>query len=262
MARKWTSAAARRICEFAGKPTVESAVREVARRLLEGQDPPPTNLDTVFPRVDVRRCFPDPELAIAGELRRVEDGFEIAYNESEPAVRRRFTIAHEIGHAVIERTGPRCPRHGRELERICDLIASELLMPSDVLKDHVRLPVDLAGMSRIASRFDVSLTAVAIRSSAEFGVIVAQVEGDELAWCSVSPRWELTAARSQIARLVADVGEEPTGIRRVTLKRRIGTRGMVMEWRRTGADRKLFVLRESGDADSNLPESLPAQISQ
>src|SRR5262245_47891650 len=122
---RWGSAAARRIIEFAGKAsTVEEAVRVVASRFLRNIACPPTDLETLKDRLNIKKIEPVTGLPIAGELRPHGDGFAVVYSASMPEGRKRFTIAHEFGHAVLEQTGPNCPRYGVELERICDMLAS------------------------------------------------------------------------------------------------------------------------------------------
>ena len=56
----------------------------------------------------------------------------VVYSTHLGGARRRFTIAHELAHAVFEKSGPNCPRSGKELERLCDMLAAEFLMPREV----------------------------------------------------------------------------------------------------------------------------------
>ena len=131
--RRWTSAAARRIVtESRSATTVEEAVYVVASRLLEGVPCPPTDLDVLKERVNVTAVEPMARFPMSGELRKGANGLVIVYSSSLSPGRRRFTIAHELGHAVFEGTGPNCPRFGRELEEICNLLAAEFLMPREL----------------------------------------------------------------------------------------------------------------------------------
>ena len=36
------------------------------------------------------------------------------------------------GPRLFRNYGPNCPRFGEELERICDMLATEILMPKDI----------------------------------------------------------------------------------------------------------------------------------
>lgn len=68
--RRWNSAAARRIIELAGSVRrVEEAVRAVAARLLRDVVCPPTDLEALKDRLNVRRIEPIEGLPIPGELR-------------------------------------------------------------------------------------------------------------------------------------------------------------------------------------------------
>jgi hypothetical protein len=118
--RKWKSAAARRLLALAPADTIPDAVHVVVSRLLEGVHCPPTNLEELGLRLNVRRIRYE-NLPVAGALVRVDDGFEILCSSAAANGRQQFTIAHEIAHAIFESTGPRCPQAGGELERLCDI---------------------------------------------------------------------------------------------------------------------------------------------
>ena len=88
---RWNSAAARRIVEFAGSvSTVEDAVRVVASRFFRDVACPPTDLEALKDRLNVRRIEPIQGLPIAGELRPDGDGLAVVYSASMPEGRRRF----------------------------------------------------------------------------------------------------------------------------------------------------------------------------
>jgi len=81
--------------------------------------------------------------------------------------RRRFTIAHEIGHFVLhpERCRPErggaVNEAGRMEEREADAFAAELLMPEHLVREAVREQgLDVA---RLADRFEVSRKAMQTR---------------------------------------------------------------------------------------------------
>jgi hypothetical protein len=174
---RWTSAAARRIVAAAGgEQTVERAVVEVVDRLRAGTEGPPTDLRAICGRLGVKSCRPE-SLPVAGELRRDGTGLMIAYSPGLQAGRRRFTIAHELGHAFFEHTGRNCPRRGEELERICDLFAVELLMPAGLAKNTIE-GNDPSCVFAIANRFDVSMSAAMYRFTELSGIHSALDMGD------------------------------------------------------------------------------------
>lgn len=99
----------------------------------------------------------------------------IFYNGKASPERRRFTIAHELGHFVLHR-GQRqsfnCDKESvysgidtiRAIEREADDFASNLLMPGDLLRDWIsNQRIDLRILSGIAKRFQVSFEALCIR---------------------------------------------------------------------------------------------------
>jgi hypothetical protein len=178
----WKSAAPRRLLQLAGNPSsVEEAVQIVANRLLEAVPCPPTDLETIYPRVNVIGCH-SAEISGSGELRRDVDGLKIVYSPNLSLSRRRFTIAHEIGHAVFETTGPRCPRSGDEVERLCDMIATELLMPRARFLETVDRDISLDKIMAVARLFQTSITATAIRFAELLNVSTFEVENAQISW--------------------------------------------------------------------------------
>lgn len=197
--KRWRSAAGRRICQLTGQQSVEDAVVEIARRLTDGLEHAPIELSRIFPRVRIRACRPDPELMVSGELRKLESGdFEIVIASEQPPVRQRFTIGHEIAHAVFEHTGARCPRRGRELERICDMIASEILTPKRLFREAAQSVINLAEVQRLAETFGVSVTSAAIRCSDVFGTLVSQVEDGDIRWLRGRTKYQVRSLRPQL----------------------------------------------------------------
>lgn len=92
----------------------------------------------------------------------------IAYASSEPLVRQRFTIAHELGHFVL--------KHGSRFrdptlnfnssnydpkEAAANRFAAELLMPSALLERQ--LLAGVGDVAELARRFGVSEVAMKIR---------------------------------------------------------------------------------------------------
>lgn len=73
----------------------------------------------------------------AGSIRREEDGFKIAINFNDPIPRQRFTVAHEIGHAVLARESqlPVYQVVGAPIERFLDEFASQILLPDELIEN-------------------------------------------------------------------------------------------------------------------------------
>jgi Zn-dependent peptidase ImmA (M78 family) len=94
----------------------------------------------------------------------------IAYNVNDALVRRRFTVAHELGHFLLgHRDVPRDypdsfgSRNFSPIEVQANQFAAELLMPADVVRDMA-----LSGYSsldQLADVFSVSKVAMGHRLS-------------------------------------------------------------------------------------------------
>jgi len=96
----------------------------------------------------------------------------ITVNERSPPRRRRFSIAHELGHwchdrgkHLVCRVEEMRPRDQLSPERIADGYAADLLMPRYLFKPAARVypKLNFKTVSELASAFDASITATAIR---------------------------------------------------------------------------------------------------
>jgi Zn-dependent peptidase ImmA (M78 family) len=135
---------------------------------------PPVNLEQIisnWPNLFVV----EEELDGAGYLLPIgELGAEILINKADIEERRRFTLAHELGHWVLGLTLKRKighfsqPKnvHRIEIERWCDAFATNLLMPQSMVVASVPGSDPLLAINLIASaaaRFKVSEEAFFIR---------------------------------------------------------------------------------------------------
>lgn len=210
----WTSAAARRIVEAAGDGlSVEEAVARVCTGLRRGVAESPTNLDQIASRLGVASVKSE-SLPVTGELRKTDRGLEITYASGLPVGRRRFTIAHELGHAYFESLGRSAPRRGKELERICDMVAVELLMPADViLRDFPQ--VSPLSIFDITMRFRVSFSAAMYRMSYLWGIHVAMDTGSS----RIATLGALRSGDSAVWSTVNEARTDGTSESMVTLSR-------------------------------------------
>ena len=159
----WKSAAARHLLKLADNPaSVEQAIEILANRYLAGLSYPPTDLKAISDRLNIKE-FRKEEFLGSGELRRDRKGLVIVYSPYLSLERRRFTIAHEMAHALFETSGPRFPRYGRELERLCDMFATEILMPKEAFLKAVGPEVSLNKVFELADIFQTSLSTTTIR---------------------------------------------------------------------------------------------------
>jgi IrrE N-terminal-like domain len=241
----WKSAAARRLLKMAGNPaTVEEAVTIVADRLLEGVPCPPTDLESIALRLNITG-FRAEDVPFSGELRPDGAGFTVIYSSALSPGRRRFTVAHEMAHALFETSGRNCPRVGRELERLCDKIAAELLMPRMVFLQCVGPAVSVGGVFELARLFGLSLSATAIRCAELKGVTVFEVEGDAVTWGhGIIKRGSIRALEYVFRHALLRALPLERGSTLVYLSNRVWTGEWQLEWARLGQGRRtLFLLQ-------------------
>ena len=107
------------------------------------------------------------------ELHPAENGrMVIRYNPDKPKTRRNFSIAHEIVHTFFPGYQDVChARHQsdtfdpeNEVEFLCDLGASEIVMPTPEFDLDVKsMGVSLKSLRKLSKLYEVSLEATAIR---------------------------------------------------------------------------------------------------
>jgi hypothetical protein len=181
-ARTGGGAAERRLRSLApAAVTLRDAARHVVAGLLQDVPCPPTDLAALGQKLDVQEIayesFPG-----SGEVHKVKDGYRIVCSSDQPRSRQRFTVAHELAHVILERTGRNAPREGSDVERICDALATECLMPTSVFESRVPDNLTLRDVSALADTFGTSLMATAIRCAEFRSVCVFGVSGDRVTW--------------------------------------------------------------------------------
>jgi hypothetical protein len=242
---QWQSAAARRLLTIAGNPsTVREAVEIVVAKFLENIDCPPTNLVAIQARLNVKQVETE-DLPFSGELRRGADGFTIVVSKLLSPSRRRFTIAHELGHAILETTGPRCPRFGSELERLCDMLATEMLMPKKLFRSLAHERFSISKVWELARLFGTSLTATALRSAEVMGCSVFEIEGDSVSWgYGIVRKGSLAALDHELQLAVQTAMGLDTGEAKVYVWHRKWQGDCKLEWTcPKGSNRTLFLLQ-------------------
>lgn len=142
------------------------------RRLLERLDiaEPPVDLESVARYQGVHTIEESPMGTLFGSTTRTEHGFAIELNASQPH-RRRFTLAHEIAHTILDSkhsalgpVGMRKPQTYNAVERKCDRLAAELLMPEHMFRPRVHAaPATIQTITELAELFDVSVESTAVR---------------------------------------------------------------------------------------------------
>lgn len=147
---------------------------EVLRAIDEGWAPPPFDPLLVAQALGIR-CAPVSEPWLEDAMIFVQEGRPtILYRAGRPAARTAFDIFHEIAHTLFpdylsnpRYRHPRRPRlfepEGR-LEYLCDLAATEFLLPMDLFRADLAAGGFGAGLAeRLAARYGASLEAVCLR---------------------------------------------------------------------------------------------------
>jgi O-acetyl-ADP-ribose deacetylase (regulator of RNase III) len=174
VARRWTN---KSVLSFAGSAEPITAIEERARdTVLKALDkgwsgPPfdPIKLADILgiavrPRADIQ------------DARTVSTGareLAIEFNPRQPRERVRFSIAHEIAHSFF----PDCAKEVRnrvehanaredewQLEVLCNIAASELVMPIGSFGKIGDEPLSIEKLMRLRQEFDVSAEAILIRA--------------------------------------------------------------------------------------------------
>lgn len=145
---------------------------ELAKQIGKSSSTFPPNLMELARRLQVYAVEPA-NISIDGYLGRLANGeLVIRYKETNSRVRNRFTIAHELGHILLYRaSGREIPdRTTRSLvrcsfeERYANRLASELLMPQELIEDAITTNgIQWKTIYQQCRRFDVSFTAMLMR---------------------------------------------------------------------------------------------------
>lgn len=143
--------------------------RSLARKLIKnaGVVTAPVSLQKIIEHLQIERSVKVYKIplgeAVSGLLvvcKSVDDEYaSIAFNENHPWCRRRFTLAHEIGHFLL---GHACSGSGFGLhnEKEANVFASELLMPASMIKVDYKKIQNLTELCKI---YRVSKEAMTIR---------------------------------------------------------------------------------------------------
>ena len=130
----------------------------------------PTDLDAIGKCWGVERVI-ERQLSVAGMVHRFENGKSVVFLKKDDVPgRRRFSWAHELGHIVMAghtSPGTSCRTIGQRdiaLERSCDVIATELLMPEQkFIAECNRVGWTLCAVRTLAGTFQVTMQATASR---------------------------------------------------------------------------------------------------
>jgi len=115
---------------------------------------------------------PREEVVDARILLAPEGNLLIEYNPNKPRGRIRYSVAHELGHALFAdcdtQTRYRLQRHELrkdewQLEMLCNIAAAEFLMPSAYFPELADAQLTIEHVLELRKQFDVSTEAVLLR---------------------------------------------------------------------------------------------------
>jgi IrrE N-terminal-like domain len=121
-------------------------------------------------------------LCYDGQLRLENDRKVMVIKPGFGGKRSRFTIAHELGHAVFCTVAPELNQAAKGVERLCDIFAAELIMPIRMVRE-LQKKHQYSGMVMVLSRMTgASLSASCIRVNECLGLTsgLATLDGDLL----------------------------------------------------------------------------------
>jgi Zn-dependent peptidase ImmA (M78 family) len=166
-----------------GPDRLVSRASTAARQLLRESNvtDPPVRVDFIAERLGLTVVVQAMETDLSGMLLRSdEDGNVIGVNRSHSISRRRFTIAHELGHYLLHKGRPvivdptlrinfrdslaSLATDREEIE--ANQFAAELLMPTRLVREvlaQLGALEDEAATSELAGRFQVSVEAMTYR---------------------------------------------------------------------------------------------------
>lgn len=126
---------------------------------------PPVPVESIAKHLDVE-LIRDPRLDVAGVLQSTRESAIITVNSSDPPVRQRFTVAHELGHLLLHTIGIQFRdtffgTTGDWKESQANEFAASLLMPLWMLEPIVGRK-RLTG-KKLADMFEVSSAALNVQ---------------------------------------------------------------------------------------------------
>ena len=130
---------------------------------------------------------------------RLPRGFRITLNSrTYPPSRRKFSLAHELGHIYMIQNGgvPVGPigHDNKQVERRCDELASEFLMPYELFCEDISLkPVGLRSALELADTYLTSATTAAIRyvKLSDSPYVLVRWDRARGGTCTLRVRWQI-----------------------------------------------------------------------
>ena len=245
---KATNEYAKRVLEVAGNPaTLEEAICNLVSELLRDATVPPTNLDELKGKLDIVKIVAE-DTGLSGELRRERKGLHIVYSSHLAIERRRFTIAHEMGHALLNKLGQRLPHSGPDVERLCDKFAAEILMPRDAFLERLGSSLTIECLFDLKRAFEVSLSAIAYRCFELRRDSVFEIDRGTVSWgAGLVTKGPFHRIETGLRLGINEAYEKEKGNAEVYFVDRGQTYRGELEWSTRSQEKTLFILRRSNN---------------
>jgi Zn-dependent peptidase ImmA (M78 family) len=156
--------------------------RQLVSQLVEhrGHERPPFLSEEYAALLGIKRIEKADLGEVSAILIKLHDGDVIRVNKNHNLARQNFSCAHEIGHALLSELNlelcveeaefrtfnPQAQAMAgeRTRERLCDVAATELLMPEAIFKKYLsNFGISINSLEWLANIFRVSITSTAIR---------------------------------------------------------------------------------------------------
>ncbi|MFP5041627.1 ImmA/IrrE family metallo-endopeptidase [Parasediminibacterium sp. JCM 36343] len=172
---KWAHKSILNLINESGNTNPEDEIRSRARALVlnalqNGWSGPPFNAIELakFLNIDI---IPNDGVLDARTIPKGKNGFIIEYNPFQKPTRINFSVAHEIAHTFFSDCGDQIrdreddPRENRELEKLCNIGASELQLPYAVFSNDVNKidKITLEELIELAKGYKASLESLFLR---------------------------------------------------------------------------------------------------
>ncbi len=169
----------------------------------------PINVFTICGNLNI--CIQEENIKSEGYLICENGKSTIIVKKSSDYHRKTFSIAHELGHFFL-------PEHSKSifgctyedmsfktkkgLEIEANKFASQLLMPKQFIKEEIKGDIDLNFICEEATKFNVSLSAMAIRLTqlAYETMAVFYIDNEIIKWAIKSDDFEFTLTRGRVSK--------------------------------------------------------------
>lgn len=168
---QWTNPSVKQLSH--DKDPIEAIVEKTRELILkaidEGWNGPPYDPIMLAKHLNIS-VSPNEEISDARIIPKTTTP-QIEYNPNRSKARIRFSLAHEIAHTLFpdykkmihHRSGPTQRSDDWQLELLCNISASEILMPVEPSSGLEHIPVKMENIIAIKKKYDVSTEAALLR---------------------------------------------------------------------------------------------------